>query len=82
MEDLARLQASRKGYKSHVTRLYNKVDEILSSELNEFSVTSLTTAIEQLNKKKETLAQIDGRVTELIESPEDLEEAIFCSVTN
>ena len=77
MEELARLQASRKGYKSHVTRLYNKVDEILSSELNEFSVTSLTTAIEQLNKKKETLSQIDRRVTELIESPEDLEEAIF-----
>ena len=77
MEELAQLQASRKGYKSHVTWLYNKVNEILSSELNEFSITSLTTAIEQLNKKKETLSQIDRRVTELIESPEDLKEAIF-----
>ena len=30
-----------------------------------------------MNRKKEKLSQTDQRVTELIESPEDLEEAIF-----
>ena len=78
MEELARLQASQKGYKSHVTRLNNKIDELLASEpVDEFAITSLNTAIEQLNRKKEKLSQVDQRAAELIESPEDLEEAIF-----
>ena len=77
MEELARLQASRKGYKSHVTRLNHKIDELLASEFDELAITSLNTAIEQLNRKKEKLSQLDQRVAELIESPDDLEEAIF-----
>ena len=77
MEELAQLQASRKGYKSHVTRLNHKMDELLASEFDKLTFTSLNTAIEQLNRKKEKLSQIDQRVAELIESPEDLEEAIF-----
>ena len=77
MEELAQLQASRKGYKSHVTRLNHKMDELLASEFDKLTFTSLNTAIKQLNRKKEKLSQIDQRVAELIESPEDLEEAIF-----
>ena len=77
MEELTRLQASRKGYKSHVSRINNKIDELLSKECDKFSIASLTTAVEQLNRKKETLSQIDTRISELIESPEDLEGTIF-----
>ena len=53
------------------------MDELLASEFDKLAFTSLNTAIEQLNRKKEKLSQIDQRVAELIESPEDLEEAIF-----
>lgn len=79
MEELTRLQASRKGYKSHVTRLSNKIDELLASEFDELAITSLNTSIKQLNRKKEKLSQIDQRVAELriTRLPEDLEEAIF-----
>ena len=77
MEKLTRLQASRKGYKSHVSRINNKIDELLSNECDEFSIAYLTTTVEQLNRKKETLLQVDVRISELIESPEDIESAIF-----
>ena len=77
MEELTRLQASRKGYKSHVTRINNKIDELLFNECDEFTIASLTTAVEQLNRKKETLSQIDTRITELTESPDDLESVVF-----
>ena len=45
MEELAHLLGSRKGYKSHLTQLYNKVDELLDKEVEEFSTALLTKAI-------------------------------------
>ena len=46
MEELTRLQASRKGFKSHMTRLYNKVDELIDNEVDEYSVALLTKTME------------------------------------
>ena len=60
MEELQRLQSSRKAYKSHVTRTFNRVEELMRAEsLDELQVTSLMTASEQLRKRKETIAQLD-----------------------
>ena len=50
MEELTHLQASWKGVKSHVTRLYNKID---GGETDEYSIILLTNAIAQLNTKKD-----------------------------
>ena len=55
----------------------NKINVLLSNECDEFSIAFLTTAIKQLNREKETLLQIDTRITKLIESPKDLTSAIF-----
>ena len=69
MEELARLQACQKGYKSHVTWVNHKIDKLLASEFDELAITSLNTVIEQLNRKKEKLSKFDQRVAKLIESP-------------
>ena len=44
MEELARLQASRSGFKGDMTRLYTKIDELLGEEVTDYSVTALKTA--------------------------------------
>ena len=69
MEQLDRLQASRKGFKSHVTRLYNKVDELMSKEEDEYSVALLTKAMEQLKSKGDKLNKIDEQIATLINDP-------------
>ena len=62
MEELTRLQASRKAFKGHVTRLHSKIDELMAAELDNYTITSMTTAIEQLKKKSDKIAQIDERL--------------------
>ena len=75
-EDLTRLQASRKAYKSHVTRLFHKVDDSLGTEVDDYTITTLRTAIEQLNGKKAKITELDQRIATLITDPEELTEAI------
>ena len=53
MEELAGLQASWSRFKGHVTQLYVKIDELLDKEVDNYSISSLTTAVEQLNKMME-----------------------------
>ena len=78
MEELQRLQSSLKGYKSHVTRTLKRVEELMgATTVDEFQLTSLMTASEQLQKRKETIAQLDARIVELLTTPEDLEETIL-----
>lgn len=76
MKELARLQASRKEHRSHVTRVFNKIDDLISKDVDEFTLTSIRTALEQLQRKKELIHQMDQRIAELIQTPEDLEEAV------
>jgi len=49
MEQITRLQKSRNGYKSHVSRQFKKVDELMASDtVNELVISSLKTAQEDL----------------------------------
>ena len=50
-------------YKSLMIRINNKINVLLSNECDEFSIAFLTTAIKQLNREKETLLQIDTRIS-------------------
>ena len=78
MEDLARLKCSRRAYKSHVSRLYRKIDEIKSSaDVDEVQISSLSTYIEQLKAKREQLSDLDSKITPQITNEEELEEAIL-----
>ena len=76
MAELTRFQASRKAFQSHVMRLYNKINYTMENDVDEYSIVSLITSIQQLQAKKETLAQLDKQIEKLIRSEEDIEEVV------
>ena len=74
IEELAHLQDPCKGYRSHMARIFNKIYDTIGKDINKFSSTYLRTAIEQLQKKKELIHQIDLWIKELIQMSEELED--------
>ena len=77
MEEPARLRTSRKAYRSHVTRILNKVDDTLANEIDELALTYLRTAITQLEKKNERITTLDQQIIDLAQDPNELETAIL-----
>ena len=65
MAEITRLQNSRKAYKSHVTKTFKKVEELMAIEvIDELQLSSLKTSQEILMKKKETIHQLDAQILE------------------
>ena len=79
MEQLARHHASRKGLKSHVTRLYNKIDALIDSEIDDYSIALLSKAMDQLKDKGDKLDKIDEEIVSLINDPHELEGFVIDS---
>jgi len=79
MEDLTRLNASWRAYKAHITRLFHKIDDSLEAEVDDYTITALTTAIEQLDGKKSKILELDAQITTLIMDPDDLTAAVIDS---
>ena len=46
MEEQTHLLASMRGYKGHMTRLYNKTDELTGGEFDNYTTMSLNTTVE------------------------------------
>ena len=76
-EELTRLQASRKAFKGHVTRLHNKIDELMAKNFDGYTIASLTATIEQIKKKGERITQMDEKIATLISNASELETAVF-----
>ncbi|XP_065891235.1 mucin-17-like [Dysidea avara] len=76
-EELTRLQASRKAYKSHITILYRKIDDALDTEVDDYTITTLRTTINQLNDKKANIAEPDERIAALITDADKLTETMI-----
>ena len=79
MEELIRKQTSRKAYRSHVSRILNKVEDMLGKDIDEFALEYLRTAVTRLEKKREQITDLDTRISELIDSPDELETTILDS---
>ena len=80
MEEIARLQASRRGHKAHVTRVLKKANEVLNTETHtdrNMALASLNTALEQLTKKKDIIGELDAKIAAEIKDPKELEAEIF-----
>jgi len=75
-DDLTRLQASRKAYKSHVTRLYRKIDDAFETDVDDYTITTMKTAIDQLNTKKEKIAELHEKIFALIDDADELTETM------
>ena len=77
MEEPNRLRASRKAYRTHVTRILNKVEATLLVDIDEIALTYLRTAITQLEKKREQISTLDQRIIDLEQDPDELEAVIL-----
>ena len=64
MKGLAKLQASRKAFRSHLMRIYNKMEEIDFMQPATEEITSqVTSYIDQLKRKAESICQLDSRIS-------------------
>ena len=81
MEGLPRLQASRRGYRAHVTKTFGRITEITQSTepITPTQMILLRTVLEQLQQRKVTLEEKDVRIANAIEDVTALEEEI-CEV--
>ena len=78
MEGLARLQASRRGYRAHVTKTFGRITEITDSTepITPAQRISLRTTLEQLQQNKVKLEEVDTRIADSIQDATALEEEI------
>ena len=79
MEGVQRFHSSHKAYRSHLTRIYNKVSEIMeSSETpSDSQITTLKSSLEQLQRKAEIIKDLDAKIALAIQDPSELEGEIF-----
>ena len=79
MEGPQRSQASRKGHRAHLTRTYKKLDEIIEKgvDLEESDIVTLSSSLEQLERKRSTLAELDAKIAAEIQTPGELEAEVI-----
>ena len=84
MDEARRSASSRKAYRSHVTSLLKKVEELTGNgtltTVEEPHLTTLVTTVEQLESKRTTLAELDAKIADSITEPDELETEIFKAV--
>ena len=94
MENIQRHRGSRKGYRSHLTRLFANSDELLNTVTTDLTEetriktsTALESLIHQLNRKEKLLTDLDAKILSLIENEDELEtevletEEVQCKIT-
>ena len=57
--------------------MYRKIDDSLDSEVDDYTITTLRTTIEQLNGKKTKIVELHERIAALINDPNELTEAMI-----
>ena len=81
MEGLEKLRGSQKAYRSHLTCIYGKLDELdLTHPTNKETTVSVISYIDQLQCKAESLQQLDAKIQAIIEDPQDLERDVYNSI--
>lgn len=83
MEELQRHRSSRKGYRSHLTRLTSNANELMATdaegppEENAKTVAALNSLLVQFNRKEKLLAELDAKILQLVNNEEELEAEVF-----
>jgi len=78
MVELKRAQCSRRGYLTHLKKLLQSVGELLSTTepLSDDNVVTLRDLLEQLQRKQDLIAELDGKILEATEE-EDIEAEVL-----
>ena len=73
-----KLKGSRKAYRAHLTRIYGKIEELdLTQPATEDTISLVMSYIDQLNRKAESLQQLDVKIQSMIEGADDSERDTF-----
>ena len=63
MEGLDKLKGLRKAYRTHLTRIWGKLEDLsLTLPATEDTITAATSYIEQIHIKSESIQQLDSRI--------------------
>ena len=79
MEGPQRSQASRKGHRAHLTCTYKKLDDIIEKGVNleELDIVTLSSLLEQLERKRSTPIELDAKIAAEIQTPGELEVEVI-----
>ena len=78
MEGIVKFQASRKAYRSHLTRIYHKIQEMdLTQPATEAFASQVSSYLDQLQRKAECIRQLDAKIASELSDPADLEQDVF-----
>ena len=81
MDELKQLRWSRRGYKSHLCKLLNSIDQILAKSsreiLTDFDVASLQDYSKHLQQKATVFADIDGKIMDHLDNKDELKTMVF-----
>jgi len=84
MDEVHRSASSRKAYRSHLTRLIKKIEELTRngtiSTIEEPQLMDLIAAVEHLESKSSILLELDTKVAQAITDPEELEGDIYRAI--
>jgi len=72
MEELVCLQTSQRAHCSYMTRIFHKLEDTLTREIDELAVTYLRTAVTQLEKKLKQIVKLDLQICDSIEDASTL----------
>ena len=74
MEELRRFKASRKGYRTHVTRTLGKVTAVTESTepITADQIVTLKTWLDQIEQKRAVLEDLDSKIANAIEEEDEL----------
>ena len=78
MEEIQRTQSSRRGHRAHLTKLQKRIEDIMSNENpNEMDLAALKGTLQQLQRKKEILVDLDKKIIDGIKDAAELEKEIM-----
>ena len=81
MEELKHLRSSQRGYRSHLSKTLTSIAEILegdpTSPLSELDAVLLANTLEQLQRKKEVLCDLNKKIAACITDNGELEPEIY-----
>ena len=81
MEAIDKLKGSRKAYRAHLTRIWGKLEELdLTLPATDETTTTVTSYIDQIKHKAESIQQLDSRIQSTLTESSDIERDVLDSL--
>ena len=77
MDELKRFRTSRRGYRSHTTKLLSGIQDLLTVDISEEAVSTIELTLEQLQWNQTILEELDAKIAPLITEETELEEEVI-----